>query len=272
MDTYFAQNRELWNESTPIHVRSPFYDVGGFKAGRTSLKSVELAEVGDVEGKRLLHLQCHFGMDTLSWARLGATVTGVDFSDAAIAQAKALSAELGIPADFICGNIYDLPGLLKGKFDIVFTSYGVLCWLPDLPRWAGIIAHHLKPGGFFYIVEGHPFTHVFDNSRNATELKVADSYFHKSEPTRWEPEGDYAEPDAVVTHPSYEWTHSIGDVLNALIGASLRIDFLHEFPVSCYKWAPFAKPDGNGWWRVEGDRVPLLFSVKATKPRGRSRG
>ncbi len=272
MESFFERNKDLWNESTPIHVRSAFYDVAGFRAGKTMLSPIELGEMGKVKGKSLLHLQCHFGMDTLSWARLGARVTGVDFSDAAIAQAKALSAELGIPADFICGNIYDLPGLLKGRFDIVFTSYGVLPWLPDLTTWAGVVAHFLKTGGYFYIVEGHPLTSVFDNSRGATELRVTQSYFHKAEPTRWEPEGDYAEPDAVVTHPSYEWTHSLADIVNALIGAGLRIDFLHEFPVSRYMWAPFAKPDGHGWWRIEGDRIPLLFSLKASKPRGRTRG
>ena len=273
MENYFEHNKELWNESTPIHVGSVQYDVAGFKAGKTSLKTVESAEVGDVKGKRLLHLQCHFGMDTLSWARLGAKVTGVDFSDAAIAQAKALSAELSIPADFICGNIYDLPGLLKGKFDIVFTSSGVLCWLPDLPRWAGIIAHYLKQGGFFYIAEFHPVLNIFDNSKKATGLRVTQSYFHKPEPTRWEPEGDYADPGVVGKKPSYEWTHSLGDILNALIGAGLRINFLHEFPTSeNWNWAPFTKQDAQGYWRVEGGLVPFVFSLKATRPRGRTRG
>src|SRR5512136_2825848 len=139
-----------------IHVRSPFYDVAGFKAGKNSLKSVELAEVGDVGGKRLLHLQCHFGMDTLSWARLGARVTGVDYAPQAIDLARELAREAGLEADFICASIYDLPERLTGTFDIVFTSYGVLCWLPDLPAWGRVIAHFLRPGGIFYIADGHP--------------------------------------------------------------------------------------------------------------------
>ena len=265
MDSPIEHNRDLWNEITPIHMRSPFYDVPGFKAGRNTLKPLELGEVGDVSGKTLLHLQCHFGMDTLSWAGLGASVTGVDISDVAIGQARTLSCDLSIPARFICCNVYDLPHNLQGEFDVIYTSYGVLCWLPDLPAWAGIISHFLKPGGLFYIVEVHPVLSIFDNSKSATGLKVTQSYFHKPEPIVWEPEGDYADKDAVVVHPSYEWTHSLSDILNALIGAGLKIEFLHEFPMCCYQWAPFTRQDEHGWWRIEGDRLPMMFSVRATK-------
>ncbi len=272
MENYFESNKGLWDEKVPLHVRSRFYDVAGFKAGKTSLKSVELAEVGEVKGKSLLHLQCHFGLDTLSWARLGAKVTGVDFSEPAIEQARALSRELALPARFVCANVYDLPGVLKGKFDIVFTSYGVLCWLPDMPRWANVIGHFLKAGGCFYIAEGHPALNMFDNSRTATGLKVTQSYFHSPEPTRWENEGDYAEPTDIGDKPSYEWTHSLGDILNALIGAGLQIDFLHEFPTSeTWNWAPFTKQDAEGRWQIEGGLVPMTFSLKATRPRGRRR-
>ena len=128
MDEYIKGNRDLWNELTPIHAQSEFYDMEGFKNGRSSmLYPIELEEMGDVSGKSLLHLQCHFGMDTLSWARLGAVVTGVDFSDKSIELARSLSEELGIEADFVCCDIYDLPENLKGEFDIVYTSGGVLC-------------------------------------------------------------------------------------------------------------------------------------------------
>ena len=169
-----------------------------------------------LHGKSLLHLQCHFGMDTLSWGRLGAKVTGVDFSEEAIKLARKLSKETGIKAQFICSDIYKLPEVLKKKFDIVYTSGGVLCWLPDLNKWAKIIAHFLKPGGFFYIMEGHPFTYVFDNSETAKVLKVTQSYFHKPEPTKWEPEGDYANPTSVTSSASYEWAHGMGDIINSL--------------------------------------------------------
>lgn len=265
MGEYLRNNRDLWDEITPIHEKAAEYDVEGFKAGRCTLRSVELNEVGDVTGKSLLHLQCHFGLDTMSWARMGAKVTGVDFSEKAIELARSLSRETGIQAEFICSDIFALPDILSKKFDIVFTSYGVLCWLPDLKRWAEIIAGYLKPGGFFYIAEGHPILHVFDNSESATDFKVTESYFNEPEPIKWEAEGDYTDRSAVVVNPSYEWTWGMGDILNALIGAGLRIDYLHEFPVSAYRWSPFTKKIETGVWHIEGDRVPLTFSVKATK-------
>ncbi len=268
MKQYIDANRDHWNETTPIHVSSKFYNVEGFKAGTSTLKSTELAEVGDVAGKTLLHLQCHFGLDTLSWARLGAKVTGVDFSEKAIDQARSLSQELNIRAEFVCCDVYDLPQRTNRMYDIVFTSYGVLCWLPDLKRWAEIIARSLKPGGFFYIVESHPLMSVFDNSRSATGLKVAYSYFGTPEPTRWDPEGDYAEKEASVRNPSYEWTHSMQEIVCSLIDAGLRIDFLHESPVLFYWWAPFTEMNDRGEWHVKGDPVPLVFSLKATKPVG----
>ncbi|UCB52608.1 MAG: class I SAM-dependent methyltransferase, partial [Candidatus Zixiibacteriota bacterium] len=150
MDKFMKQNLKHWNEVTPIHRKSEFYGVEGFKAGRCTLMPLEREELGDVSGKTLLHLQCHFGLDTLSWARLGARVTGVDFSEKAIDLAKSLSKELGIDADFVHSNIYHLPDVLKGEFDIAYTSHGVLCWLPDLAEWGRIIARFLKPGGTFY--------------------------------------------------------------------------------------------------------------------------
>lgn len=265
MDAYLRANRELWDELTPIHARSEFYDVEGFKSGRCALSSIELEEVGDVSGKSLLHLQCHFGMDTLSWARLGAKAVGVDFSDKAIALARALSQETGIRAKFVCSDIYELLDVLDEKFDIVFTSAGVLCWLPDLKRWAEIISHFLRPAGFFYIFDSHPFSLVFDDSAGVTELKITQSYFSGPEPTRWEGEGDYADPNAEVTHGSYEWTHSLGSIINALIEAGLRIEFLHEFPVLFFCSYPFMEQDRDGWWRLRGDKVPLTFSVKASR-------
>jgi SAM-dependent methyltransferase len=265
MKEYIEKNRMLWNELTPIHASADFYKLKEFKAGENKLRSIEREEVGDVTGKSLLHLQCNFGMDTLSWARLGAQVTGVDISDKAISLARSLSSELDIEAEFILSNVYDLPEVLNRKFDIVFMSYGVLCWLPDLKKLAKIIAHYLKPGGFFYIVEGHPVMNIFDDTRDATELKVVRSYFHEPEPERWEPEVDYADPEAIVEHPSYEWTHSMGDIINAIIYAGLELEFLHEFPKICWSQYPFVKQDEDGWFRIKGDNIPLLFSLKATK-------
>ncbi|MGD1118230.1 MAG: class I SAM-dependent methyltransferase [Dehalococcoidales bacterium] len=266
MDKYLEYNKAAWNESIPIHEKSAFYDVAGFKAGKKMmLMPFELDEVGDVRGKSLLHLQCHFGMDTLTWGRRGAKVTGVDFSEDAISLARKLSKETGIKGEFICSDIYELQETHQNKYDIVYTSGGVLCWLPDLNKWGKIIAHFLKPGGFFYIMEGHPFMMVFDNSKTATQLNVANSYFHRTAPTRWEPDSDYADPAAITSYGSYEWTHSLGDIINGLIGAGLKIEFLHEHTAIFYKVFPFMTRGKDGFWHLEGDKLPLVFSLKAVK-------
>jgi len=169
MSTPMDANREHWDEATDIHARGNVYGIEDFKAGRYQLHRIEVEEVGDVAGKRLLHLQCHFGLDTLSWARRGAIVTGVDFSPKALALARRLAAESGIDARFIESNVYDAPAALNERFDIVFCSYGVLCWLPDLPRWGEIVARYLEPGGIFYIADAHPFIRVFPTDDDITD-------------------------------------------------------------------------------------------------------
>ncbi|HEX2620451.1 MAG TPA: class I SAM-dependent methyltransferase, partial [Phototrophicaceae bacterium] len=183
MDEYLWANRNLWDKWTDEHEKSPFYDLEGFRAGKDRLRSIELEELGDVSGKSLLHLQCHFGMDTLAWARRGAVVTGVDFSPQSIDLARALSKELQIPAEFCCSDIEHLPDTLSCQFDIVFTSYGVLHWLRDLKRWGEVINHFLKPGGIFYIVEDHPFMRVFA-ANSDPELKVKNRYYFSEQPDR----------------------------------------------------------------------------------------
>jgi ubiquinone/menaquinone biosynthesis C-methylase UbiE len=171
---YFKANQALWNAKTPVHIESDFYDMPGFLAGNSSLRHVELNEVGEVSGKTLLHLQCHFGQDTLSWAREGAVVTGVDFSEKAIKKAREIADQTQLEAEFVQANVYDLPEILPDrKYDIVFTSYGTIGWLPDLDKWASVINHFLKPGGFFYIVEFHPFIWMHDSSME----KIEYSYF-----------------------------------------------------------------------------------------------
>ncbi len=266
---YMDANRRHWDEVVGIHVRSDFYDVAAFKAGRSTLKPVELVELGDVRGKKLLHLQCHFGMDTLSWARNeGAIVTGVDFSEPAVEQARGLAAELGIAARFVHSNVYDLPDVLDERFDVVFTSYGVLCWLPDLTRWARVAAHFVRPGGTFYIVEFHPFAGVFDNERTVTDLHVRYPYFPCGEPLRFETDGTYGGSETVPVHIIYEFPHPVGDVGTALIDAGLRIEHLHEFPFSTSQFLPFTQrmPDGTARMTKHDGSVPLMFSIRATKP------
>ncbi len=267
MNKYLKTNLALWNEWTPINSKSKSYDVQGFKSGRCTLHSTELEELGDVSGKSLLHLQCHFGMDTMSWARLGAKVTGVDFSEKAIKLAKSLSQELNIKAKFICSDIYSLPKVLTGKFDIVFTSIGVLCWLPDIQKWANVISHFLKPGGIFYIIESHPICNVFENESYTTALKFNHTYFYSPQPTKYEPDGSYADRTAKVVNPSYEWTHSLSDIINAIIQAGLKIEFVHEFPYAHYDIFPFLEQAEDKKWRLPKNKelIPLMFSLRAIK-------
>ena len=156
-------NQQLWDEWTRIHETSSFYDLEGFRRGGIRLRPYEVEEIGDVAGRELLHLQCHFGIDTLSWARLGARVTGADFSPAAIVLATRLAGELELDARFVRSDLYDLPNVLEGEFDLVYTSRGVLGWLPDISRWARVVSHFLKPGGTFYITEIHPVAQAFEN-------------------------------------------------------------------------------------------------------------
>ena len=259
---YFDANRELWNLKTPVHAASAFYDLAAFKAGKSSLNRIELEEVGDVRGKSLLHLQCHFRQDTLSWARLGAEATGVDFSDEAIRLARHLNEELQLSARFVCANVYDLPRHLEGQFDIVFTSYGVLGWLPDLGRWAEVVAHFLKPGGALHLVEFHPVVWMFDQGFE----QITYSYFNTG-PIAEQNTGTYADRSAPLTHWEYGWNHSLADILNALLGQGLHLEFLHEFPYSPYNCFANLEQGENGYWQVKhlSGKLPLVFSLKASK-------
>lgn len=267
MDEFLQANQKLWNEWTGEHEKSPFYDVEGFKAGRERLKSIELREVGDVNGRTLLHLQCHFGLDTLAWARHGALVTGVDLSNESIDLARSLSQELNIPASFICSDVLSLPAHLQGQFDIVFTSYGILHWLRDLMRWAQVINRFIKPGGFFYIVEDHPFMRVF-SSDPELGIKPDNPYFFSEEPYKAETSGSYATNFEGEARTYYMWDHSIGEVINSIVEAGLRIEYLHEFPITLRQKFPNMIKGEDGYWRFppEFSMIPLLFSLKAGKP------
>ncbi len=268
MDQYTANNLSLWNEWAELHVASAFYDVPGFKAGRSGLTPLEITEVGDVGGKDVLHLQCHFGLGSLTWVRHGARVTGVDFSDKAIALAQSLSSELNLPAHFVVSDIYELPDVLHGQFDVVFTSFGVLAWLSDLAQWGRIIAHYLKPGGFFYIAEFHPIVSVFNDAGQVADLHPTHPYFFASQPTEWEVLGSYAVWDAPVQNTrAFEWNHSLSEVVMALIDAGLRIDFLHEFSFCAERALPCLEEGIDGWWRLRSKdgSLPLMFSLKASK-------
>lgn len=259
----FEHNRRSWNELTQLHLELAFYDVKGFRKGKSSLNDIELNELGDVSGKKLLHLQCHFGLDTLSWARLGAEVTGVDISDDSVRTATGLSKELSIPARFIRSNIYDIEKVLDEKFDIVFTSYGAINWLNDLDKWAGIISRFLKPEGIFYMVEFHPFIYTLDEKQEINtsyfktskiETIVGDSYTDNSEVSK-----------SGLRH--IEWHHSLAEVINSLISKGLKIELFNEFPYQVYNCFDNMKEIEKGKWVFEkyGNNIPYLYSIKARK-------
>ncbi len=267
MDEYTQSNRELWDEWTDIHARSAFYNLADFKTGRSTLRPIELEALGDVTGKSLLHLQCHFGLSTLDWARRGARVTGVDFSDKAITLARSLSAELDIPAEFMLSDIADLPSVLQGEFDLVFTTYGVVNWLADIHRWGQVIAHFLKPGGTFFLAEFHPFAYIFDDEASA--LRVRYPYSVGPDPLAFPVTGSYADRSARVSKAlEYAWPHSLSDIFHALLSARLRIESFQEYPFCYFALLPHLM-DGNEAreWRLRehGDAIPLMFSIKATK-------
>jgi SAM-dependent methyltransferase len=264
---YFNINLKHWNELVNINAGSRSYDLEGFKKGKSSLLSIEIKELGNVFGKTFLHLQCHFGMDTLSWARLGANVTGIDFSDKAIHLARRLSDELNIPANFINSNIYDIPKIINEKFDIVFTSYGVLCWLPDLYKWAEVISASLKSGGIFYIIEGHPFGNLVDEHYKE-HFKIGYNYFNQNNPIIVDDESTYASPDAKVKNKvTYEWFHPMSEIINSLITHGLEIEFLHEFPFGFFQIHPDMQQRDDGYWEFQTfeSSIPMLFSLRAKK-------
>jgi 2-polyprenyl-3-methyl-5-hydroxy-6-metoxy-1,4-benzoquinol methylase len=268
---YFSANKHLWNQRTLVHKDSSFYNLENFKAGANALTPIELNEIGDVRGKSLLHLQCHFGMDTLSLSRMGAKCTGVDLSDEAIRLAKEINTELNLDAKFICCNVYDTCEYVKEQFDMVFTTYGTIGWLPDLQPWATMIAEKLKPGGTFYIAEFHPVVWMFDN--DFTKIEYA---YENKEVIVTENEGTYTDRNADIKGKEFSWNHSISEVLNALINAGLKIELFNEHmfsPYPCFRNVvefEKARPDdpfGRGKWHIKGmeGKIPMVYSLKAVK-------
>lgn len=261
---FFKVNKDTWNKKVSIHSKSEFYDVEGFKKGKTSLNAYELEEMGEVKGKTLLHLQCHFGLDTLSWSRLGAKCTGIDLSDEGIKQAKILNDELGLDATFIESNLYSVPKNVEGEFDIVFTSYGVIGWLPDLNTWGEIIAGKLKKGGVFYMIEFHPIVWMFDYLETPPKLKYP---YLNGEVIYEEYKGTYTNNNADIISKEYGWNHGFGEVISALTNAGLHIEFLHEFEKSPYNSFPEMDKTNDGMYVLkEYQRMfPLLYSIRAIK-------
>ncbi|MEL7118425.1 MAG: class I SAM-dependent methyltransferase [Bacteroidota bacterium] len=260
---YLEVNRNLWNAKTPVHIESDFYQNNRFKAGQTSLQSIELGLLDqDLSGKKILHLQCHFGQDTISLARMGAEVTGIDLSDEAIKTAQKLSEELDVSARFICSDVFKLDEVLDEQFDMVFTSYGVIGWLPELKTWGRIINHFLKPGGTFFFVEFHPIIWNFDDKNE----KLLYPYFN-IEPFYEVTEGTYADISAPIKNESYSWAHSIGDVFEGLLEQQLEIIHYKEYDFSPYNCFYTEVTETLEGYQLKGleQKVPMTFSLMAKK-------
>lgn len=262
MENYLEINRQSWNAKVEPHLKSDFYDVKGFLEGKTSLKSIELELLGAISGKKILHLQCHFGQDSISLSRMGAQVTGIDLSDKAIETAKNLAHECGTDTEFICSDVYQLPQVLEKKFDMVFTSYGTIGWLPDLEKWAEVIAHFLKPEGKLVFVEFHPFVWMYDD--DFTHIKY--NYFNEK-PIVETHEGTYADKMAEIIQKYVMWNHPTSEVLNSLIQNNLQINSFNEYDWSPYDCFLHNEKIGENQYRIPqfGNKVPHVFAVVATK-------
>lgn len=253
---YLTINKAAWNKRTKVHVNSRFYDVDGFLAGKSSLTEIETSELPNVTGKTLLHLQCHFGLDTLSWARKGAVVTGVDLSDDAIETARQLAQKTTLDASFICSDVYGVSEILSQQFDIVFTSYGAICWLPDIDRWAKTVAACLNKGGVFYMAEFHPIFDVFSGV----------PYFYRAE-ADVEEEGTYTENCDGEVSTVMTWSHPVSNVITALSKAGIDIEIFTEYPFSPYNcFEGLIEQQPNRFVSLQhGHPVPLIYSIKGTK-------
>ncbi|MBQ0736096.1 class I SAM-dependent methyltransferase [Aquimarina celericrescens] len=257
---YFETNKQTWNEKVGVHAASDFYDLNAFKKGKSSLNKYELEALGDVSGKSLLHLQCHFGQDTLSWSRMGAQCTGVDLSEKGIRLAKQLNSELGLDANFVSCNVLDTSFYVKDLFDIVFTSYGVIGWLPDLKPWGNMIAERLKPGGVFYMVEFHPIVWMFDYLEKEPMMKYG---YYQKDVIYEEYQGTYADQNAKMISKEFGWNHGLGEVVSSLSAAGLTIEYLKEYDQSPYEIFPGLIEKEKGMFETRDKLYPLLFAIKA---------
>ena len=266
-------NRANWDERVAIHLAAPIYDPAPLRAGLAQMNAIEEAELGSVNGLRLLHLQCHFGRDTLILAQRGATVVGLDFSPPAIAAARALADQLGLAdrARFVEADLYDAPRAIPepASFDRVYVTWGALCWLPDIAEWARIVAHFLKPGGSLYLAEGHPAALVLDDAvalpNGLPGFFVP--YFH-SDPLVLDDATDYADPNARLANArTCEWIHPLGAVVTALISAGLRLDWLHEHDAIAWRMFMCLTEGSDGLYRwPDTPWLPLAYSLWARRP------
>ncbi len=259
---YISVNKQNWNSRTDVHIASEFYDNANFLKGKSTLNAIELELLGDMSNKKILHLQCHFGQDTMTFSRMGAKATGVDLSDRAIERAREFASQLQLDTQFVCCDIYDTPNHLDENFDLVFTSYGTIGWLPDLDKWAKVISHFLKPNGQFIMADFHPVIWMYDD--NFTEVFY--NYFNV-EPIVEDTSGTYAEKNADLEDKSVGWNHPISEILNSLLQSGLELNQFNEFdysPYNCFNDMEEVEPNK---FRIKtfGNKIPFVYSILATK-------
>ena len=258
---YLEKNRNTWNAKTDIHIKSDFYSNDSFLKGRNSLNDIELKILGDIKNLSILHLQCHFGQDTISLARLGANATGVDFSEKSIDNAKNFARQTNTKAKFICSGIYELPKYLDQQFDLVFTSYGTIGWLPDISKWAEIIARYLKPGGRFIFVDFHPVVWMFDD-----DFKMFKYNYFNDGPIIESCTDTYTDHDTQIQQETVSWNHSISEVINNLLHKGLEINSFDEFdysPYDCFNETVEFEPNGYRIKHLE-NKIPMVYAISAT--------
>lgn len=270
-DQYFADNQANWNDRVPIHAGPDGYRLDRYVEDPDRISEVvarDRAYLGDISGKTLLHLQCHIGTDTVSLARLGAKVTGVDFSAPALDVARGLASDLGLDATFVQSDVYAAAEVLDEQFDIVYTGVGAINWLPDIARWAKVVAACTRPGGTFYMQEGHPFLWALDHDRTDAQLVVTESYFEEAQPATWNEDTTYLGTGTVAHSTSHEWNHGLGEILTALISAGFRIDLLEEHTSLYWLALQHMYEETEGHWVLpehQRNRVPLMYSLMATR-------
>lgn len=262
MSNYVEINKNAWNLKTEIHIKSDFYGNEAFLKGKSSLKEIELNLLGNIQGKSILHLQCHFGQDSISLSRMGAKVTGIDLSDKAIERARGFAQQANVDTEFISCDIFDLPNHLDKQYDIVFTSYGVIGWLPDLDKWAAIISRYLKSKGKFIFVEFHPFIWMYDYDFKTIEY----NYFNSGEIVETN-KGSYTDKNADIEYSTVSWNHSTSEVLNSLIKHNIEINSFDEYNYSPYNCFNHTIQIDTDKYQIDilGDKVPITFSVVGTK-------
>jgi len=274
MDDYRILNRACWDERAPAHAASPGYAFDRFVADPEFLSHVvrfDLPRLGDLAGLRGVHLQCHIGTDTISLARLGARMTGFDFSEPALTEARTLSSRLGLEIDFVQGDVYDAVDLLgAASYDLVFTGIGAICWLPDISRWAAVVAGLLKPGGRLFLREGHPVLWSLAEPREGGELVIENPYFERAEPTVWDEDGTYVETDVSFTNTkTLEWNHGLGEIVTALLDAGLQLTSLVEHDSVPWEALPgmMEKVELDEWRLADRPwRLPHTYTLQAAKP------